>query len=181
MKLKRLRPDVKYRRTSPNRHSRSGRKPVAIVVHSTEGRNIPNSARDLRGCADYLCQPRVKASCHVITDSDGHSARIVSDGYAAWTCAYYNSITLNIEQIGIAAEGGWTDNHYKETARWIARWSKMYGIPIQKGRVSNGTVVRKGVLRHSDLGSLGGGHSDPGRRFDLDRCLDIARVIRRKL
>ena len=177
----RVHPRVVYTRISPNRSSRAGRKPVAVVVHSTEGRNLPNTSRDLVGVTDYLCRPDVPASTHVVTDGDGHSARNVRDGDKAWTCAAFNPVTLNIEQVGQAAQSSWARDEYRETARWIARWSKMYGIPIRKGRVSGSTVVRTGVLRHSDLGAAGGGHHDPGKGYDLEAVLSLAKFYRGRL
>lgn len=176
----RIHPDVVVTDLSVNRSSRGGHKPVLIVVHSTEGRNIPKSASDLRGLAAYLGRPDVEASAHVCTDGDGHSARIVRDHDKAWHCAGFNAMSLGIEQIGLAS-GTWGEYEYKETARWIARWSKMYGIPIRKGDVSGARILRTGVLRHSDLGMFGGGHHDPGTRYDLHKCLDLARWYRRYL
>jgi hypothetical protein len=176
----RIHPDVVVTDFSVNCSSRGGRKPVLIVVHSTEGRNLPHTARDLRGLAAYLGRADVEASAHVCTDGDGHSARMVRDRDKAWACAGFNPVSLNIEQIGYASEV-WKALEYKETARWIARWSKMYGIPIRKGAVSGVHVSRSGVVRHSDLGMYGGGHHDPGAKYDLHKCLDLARWYRRYL
>ena len=41
---------------------------------------------------------------------------------------------------------------------WIAYWSAKHGIPIRKGGVSGSSVVRSGVVRHSDLGVVGGNY-----------------------
>jgi N-acetyl-anhydromuramyl-L-alanine amidase AmpD len=123
----------------------------------------------------------VQASSHVIVDGDGHSARLVPDERKAWAQAAYNPFALAIEQIGIAASERWTRDEIRETARWIARWSKKYGIPIRTGAVSGGLVTRSGVVTHKMLGPLGGGHVDPGPRFPFDACLKLARFYRAKL
>lgn len=177
----RYRPNVVVRVNSPNKSSREGARPILITVHSTEGRNIPHSASDLLGVSRFLCQPPVQASAHVCTDNDGHSSRIVRDRDKAWHCMAFNRISLGIEQIGFAATEHWSLEQYRETARWVAEWNKLYGIPIQRARVSGLLVVRWGVVEHSELGVAGGGHHDPGTRFDIERMLYIAKRIRRKL
>lgn len=174
-------PHVVYRKMSPNKSSRGGAKPRLIVLHSTEGSNIPNSSGDLIGCSNFLCQPGVQASSHVVVDGDGHSARLVRDEDKAWTQARYNPFALSIEQIGHAASEHWTRNEIREAARWIARWSKKYGIPIQRGAVSGGFVSKPGVVTHKSLGVLGGGHVDPGDRYPFDAALKLARFYRSKI
>lgn len=171
-------PTVVYTRISPNKSSRGGVAPSLIVLHSTESDNIPGSIQDLVNLTNYFALSSAQASSHVLTDSDGHSARCVPDGDKAWTQAYYNPWCLSIEQIGRAASERWTDAHVAETARWIARWSKKYGIPIQRGSVSDGTIVRPGVVTHKDLSILGGGHVDPGANFPFDRCLELAKKFK---
>jgi hypothetical protein len=139
------------------------------------------SIRDLTGVADFLTRPATEAAAQVCTDGDGHSARIVADKYAAWACAGFNRVSLNIEQIGRAAVGHWTADEYRETARWIAHWSLMYGIPIQHGRVSGLHVVRRGVVTHKSLGQAGGGHVDPGPHYNVDHAINLAKFYRGKL
>lgn len=181
--MTRITPSVVHTRESPNCSGRNGARPRLIVVHSTESDNITGSSRDLVNMAGYLSQPSTRASSHVIVDSDGHSARIVGDGLKAWTCAYWNPVSLNVEQIGRASQSHWSRDELRETARWIARWSKMYGIPAYKGavNVNSGQVTRPGVVRHSELGARGGGHHDPGSSFPLDEVLALARFYKSKL
>jgi N-acetyl-anhydromuramyl-L-alanine amidase AmpD len=173
-------PHVSVNRHSPNRSSRNGIRPSLIVIHSTESTNVPGD-QDLANVADYLCRTSTQASSHVITDADGHSARLVLDGDKAWHCAGYNSQSLGIEQIGRAAQTAWSRDEIRETARWVARWNKLHGIPIRIGAVSGGKVTRSGVLRHMDLGSIGGGHNDPGSHYPLDAMLKLARFYRSKI
>lgn len=180
-KPRRYRPNVVYRRRSPNQSSRNGARPSLIVIHSTESSNIKGSQSDLRGVTDYLCRPEVKASSQVIVDGDGNSARLVADSAKAWTQAYYNPWALSIEQVGRAATENWTRDEIRETARWVARWSKKYGIPIRRAQVSNGRVVRSGVITHKRLGSLGGGHVDPGDRYPMQAMMRLARFYRARI
>lgn len=179
--MSRYTPHVVHRRRSPNQSSRGGARPRIIVLHSTEGSNIPGSSADLIGCTSFLCQPGVQASSHVIVDGDGHSARLVADEAKSWAQARYNPFALSIEQIGHAASEHWTRNEIRETARWIARWSKRWNIPIRQGAVNGGFVTKPGVVTHKQLGVLGGGHVDPGPRYPFEATLRLARFYRSKL
>jgi N-acetyl-anhydromuramyl-L-alanine amidase AmpD len=177
----RYRPHVSIRRNSPNQSSRGGRRPVLIVVHSTESDQAMGNSRDLAAVADFLSRTSVQASAHVITDGDGHSCRLVPDSAKAWHCANFNSISLGIEQIGRAASEHWHRDEYRETARWIAHWSKAYGIPLRHGAVRGLSVVRTGIVRHKDLGINGGGHVDPGPNYDLSEVISLAKFYKARI
>jgi N-acetyl-anhydromuramyl-L-alanine amidase AmpD len=149
--------------------SRGGVKPRLIVLHSTEGANVPNSVSDLEGLGAYFDRPSTQASSHVAVDSDGYSAQYVPDGAKAWTCAAFNSVSLNVEQVGFASQRSWPDEQLRKTSQYIAYWSKKYGIPIAHSTES-------GVCQHSDLGAAGGGHHDPGANYPFERVLGMARA-----
>lgn len=158
-----------------NCSSRNGGRPVLIVLHDTEGANI-KGIRDLKGLAGWFDNPEAEASSHVATDAEGHSARFVDDNLKAWHVRFYNPVSLGIEQIGFASQTSWPNAQLLETARWIAKWHHDFGIPIQQGRVSSdGRVLRTGVVLHSQLGNLGGGHHDPGAGYPFKEVLRVAR------
>lgn len=167
----RLYPKVVVRRNVRNQSSRNGQTPRIIVVHSTESHERPGSA-DLAAIGAWFDNPTAQASSHVCTDADGTSARYVPDIAKAWHVANFNSQALGIEQIGQAAQGKWAKAELKETARWIAYWSRKWGIPITHS-------TTRGVCRHSDLGAAGGGHHDPGAGYPLSYVLRKARQYRR--
>lgn len=181
-KSDRLAPNVVTRHYSPNQSERAAVPLNLIVLHDTEGANLPDSTSDLVGLGSFFGQSSVQASAHVATDSDGNSGRYVSDRKKAWHCMAYNSFSLGIEQIGFASQSRatWLKDwrQLRETARWIAYWSHRYGIPIRRANVSNGTVTRSGVTRHMDLGAVGGGHSDPGSNYPFNRVLWLARAYK---
>lgn len=181
-KRDRLAPNVVVRHYSPCQSERSPVPLNLIILHDTEGSNVPDSISDLAGLGDWFGSISAQASSHVATDSDGNSARFVSDRRKAWHCMAYNSASLGIEQVGFASQSRvtWLKNwrQLRETARWIAYWSHRYGIPIRKGAVSGGVVTRSGVLRHMDLGAIGGGHSDPGSNYPFGRVLLLARLFK---
>lgn len=161
-----------------NQSTRHGTSIQLIIVHDTEGANIPNSSRDLIGLAEWFDRETTQASAHVGVDGDGNSIRMVDDRSKAWHCAWYNAPSLGIEQV-FKLPDQWTSAEYDETARWIALWSRRFDIPIRKGKVTrDGHIVRSGVLRHSELGNLGGGHHDPVGNYDLAEVLRRARVFK---
>ena len=177
-KLGRAFPDVKVRMNVACQSTRTGDIQL-IVLHDTEGGNIPNSVADLKGLGEYFDRPSTQASSHVGVDADGHSARYVQPHKKAWTQAYWNQVSLSVEQIGFAVEN-WNapakDKEIHETARWIALWHREQGVPIRRGRVSaGGSVLRSGVVQHRELGNLGGGHHDVSASYPMARVLRLAK------
>jgi hypothetical protein len=163
----------------------AGVKPLLIILHDTEGANIPHSARDLNGLGMFFDRLSTQASSHVAVDEDGHSARYVIDTRKAWSQSFYNPWCLSVEQIGFASDD-WNsakkEAELHETARWIAWWSKEHGIPIRRGRVSvDGRILRSGVLQHRALKFLGGGHVDISDTFPMGKTLGFAREHRKHL
>jgi N-acetyl-anhydromuramyl-L-alanine amidase AmpD len=158
-------PAVHVRRRSPNQSTRSA-KINLIVLHSTEGANVKGDG-DLIGLGGWFANPAAQVSSHVATDADGNSGRYVADAGKAWHCAAFNSRSLGVEQIGRAAQTSWADAQLRETARWIAYWSRKYGIPITHS-------TTRGVCTHSDLGAAGGGHHDPGSAYPMSKVLKYA-------
>lgn len=167
-----------------NQSARTGGSPQLIVLHDTESANVPGNG-DLAGIGSWFNNISAEASAHVCVDGEGRSARYVPDDRKAWHCAGYNSASLGIEQVGYATfnNGDWTkgdDAQLRKVAKYIAYWNKKYGIPIQRGQVSNGDVKRPGVVLHSELGTIGGGHHDPGADYPVDAVLHMARYYRRR-
>jgi N-acetyl-anhydromuramyl-L-alanine amidase AmpD len=168
----------------PSRSSRSGARPLLIVLHTTEGHNRPGVG-DLSDLGNFFGDPAREASSHVANDAEGHDARFVPDEDKAWTCAGFNSVSLNIEQIGFAAteKAAWFNEAPRQlanTARWIAYWHDKFEIPIRRGAVSGSNVTHAGVVGHGQLGTVGGGHHDPGDDYPFDYVLDLARVFASK-
>lgn len=177
---RRLQPNIVIRKRVRNQSSRGGIRPRLMVLHSTESHNRPGDS-DLAAIVNWFDNPAAQASSHVITDADGNSARCVEDEAKAWTCAGFNGVSLNVEQIGFASQGQWADAELWETARWLAWWSKKWNIPLRRGRVSGSTIIRSGVVTHAQLGSIGGGHHDPGSNYPVRRVIRRARRIKRAL
>lgn len=175
-------PHVSHRHMSRNHSDRHGAKIELITLHATQGGNLAG-IKDLAGLGDWFdnmnVPPRQRVSAHAATDAEGHSARYVRDIDKAWHCAYFNSVSLGLEQVGFSEQQHWPELQLQESARWIAFWSTKHGIPIRHGRVtSDGRVATSGVVRHSELGNLGGNHHDPDidkGDYPLHEVLQLAR------
>jgi hypothetical protein len=180
MTAQRYHPHVAHTRWSPNRSTRGGAHPTLIVIHATAGHNR-RGISDLIGLGEWFAVGSVQAgnpvSCTVATDNEGHSARYVRDVDKAWHCAAYNRPALGIEQVAPGDGTEITRDMYRETARWVALWSREHHIPIQHARVENGMILRPGIIRHSELGQLGGGHADPGP-YDMHAMHSLALFYR---
>lgn len=174
--MPRIYPKVVLRRNVRNQSGRNGDRPDLIVIHTTESHNRPGTS-DLQSIADWFDNASSQASSHVLVDADGTSARLVSDEMKAWTQASYNPRCLSIEQIGFASttRAGWLTQRkeLRETARWIAYWSRKHGIPIRRVR-----PTRTGVIGHQGLGAGGGGHHDPGENYPWGYVLAKARIYK---
>jgi hypothetical protein len=174
--MKRTTPNVISKRLTSSKSSRGGANPKLIVLHTTEGvMRLKDRAKFWDG---------VEASAHAGVGNrkfgeQESSARYVKDDDKAWTQAGYNPVSLAIEIEGFASQASWDRGTVREVARWIAHWSIHENIPIRFGRVFAGKVVRSGVIRHSSLGALGGGHSDPGT-FPMREAMRVAKLIKQQ-
>lgn len=175
----RLYPNVDVHMYSPFKSER-GAKIKGIVVHATASHNY-KGLKDLKAIGSWFQNPEAQVSAHACTDNEGNSARYVNDNKKAWHCAAFNSQTLGLEQILPGDGTEITDAMYRETARWLAYWSKLYGIRLHKGRRIGSVIVLSGVFRHSDLGAAGGNHNDPGPNYNLAKVLKYARHYRRQM
>lgn len=165
----RVKPLIVYTRWSPN-HYDGGIHPEILTVHSTESHN-EEGITDLKGIADYFGSASSQVSAHAVTDADGHSAHCVRDTDTAWHVLNDNDRALGVEQIGNAAQNHWSARECKETARWLAQWSHVHGIPLRHS-------TKHGVCKHKDLGANGGGHIDPGTGYPMRRTIAWAIAFR---
>lgn len=179
MRLKR--PYERYRHLVRNQSDRMVPKIGLIVVHCTEGQNLPG-VTDLENLGSWFDNPSAQASAHVGIDSEGNSALYVPDNRKAWHCARFNGPSLGAELIGRSTQKGWPGPQERKLAKYVAFWSKTHRIPIRRARVDGvtGRIHSSGVIRHSDLGVAGGNHGDPGPGFNMRRLLWLARFYRTK-
>lgn len=165
---------------SQNQSARQGATIKLIVLHTTEGADGKN---DLANLGEWFDNPAADVSAHIGNNVRGMDARYVEDTQKAWTACNLNPVALNIEQIGYASfsKDEWMRKRHlqlKNTAMWIAHWSKKYSIPIERGKTSGIEVKRPGVVQHKDLGSAGCGHEDCGPGYPMRYVILLARLIR---
>ena len=162
---------------TPSKNYSGGGKKRLIVIHTMEGFTGPNGAYD---CAKYF-QGNVGASSQVNIDNNrGTVWESVSRANGSWTQCNFNSVAVSCEQSGYASwsRSYWLSNRepqLRNIADWIAEESKALGIPITKISASQAQSGSSGICYHSELGSSGCGHSDPGSGWPLDQVLEWAR------
>ena len=159
---------------SPNYSSRGGATVRLIVIHTAEG------ATTIESLGSFFANPSSQVSSHVgIDDKGGVIGEYVKRGSKAWTAANANPVAVQVELCAFAAwspsEWDKHPNMLSNCARWIAEEADYYNLPITKLTASQAQGSGRGVCQHRDLGSWGGGHSDCGGGFPIDRVLDMAR------
>jgi hypothetical protein len=109
-------------------------------------------------------------SAHLLTDSNRVAAQLVPWDRKAWACAGFNAASYNVE-VDDDAWNGRDPHAWATAARIVAFLCKRTGIPPSWSR---DPTHAPGVVRHYDLGLVGGGHEDPTkdallwRRFMAD-------------
>lgn len=155
---------------TPTKNYSSGGTKDFLVIHTMEGFTGPNGALD---CARYF-QGDVGASSQVCIDNNrGTIWECVTRQYGSWTQCNYNSRSISCEQSGYASwsKDYWLTNRFNQLhniADWLAEESKKTGIPLIN---ISGPNSGRGVIYHSELGSSGCGHSDPGNGWPITEVL----------
>jgi hypothetical protein len=149
-------------RRSPNQSSRGGAHIDLIVWHETAG--------SYAGAVQWLCTPTVHdragrlvsgpdASAHLVVREDGREVtQLVPLAAKAWHAAAYNAHSVGVEHANVTAKGYATDDELRESARIFAWLCWHLGVPARWARGG----VGRGVVRHLELGTLGGGHTSCG-------------------
>lgn len=162
---------VEYQHIVSHRSSREGARVHLLVLHTTEG---SGSLETLGSIFD-----NEEASSHYGSDEQGRIGRFVPDAEKAWTQCNFNPVCLSLEQIGFAAftRAQWFGRHaqLEAAAKFLQYGHVNFGVPIRKGKVSGGGVVRDGVVQHKDLGIIGCGHSDCGPGYPERYVRTLAR------
>jgi hypothetical protein len=133
---------------SPNFSRRSARVDL-LVLHDTEG--------SYSGSIAWFEMPRSQVSAHYVIKEDGSEVtQMVEIADKAWACCNFNSRSINYEMAGFAAKG-YRSEEWQAVANIFAFHLHYFQIPCRWARGG----VGPGFCSHFDLGSAGGGHSDP--------------------
>jgi hypothetical protein len=141
-----------------------------IVVHTAEG------SRTIESLGSFFASSSSGVSSHTGADDKPNTVgEYVKPANKAWTQGNANPVAVAIELCAFAA---WTaaewDAHpamLSNCAAWIAEEAARYGLPITKLSPADAQGDGRGVCGHGDLGSWGGGHTDPGPSFPWSRVL----------
>jgi hypothetical protein len=160
---------------SPCYSDRGGAKVRLLVIHTAEG------ARSIESLAGWFANPANEVSSH--TGADDKAGPIVGEFVTperkAWTQGNANPVACSIEACGFASwsTAEWMDNHpnmLANVAAWLAEESARWGVPLRRLSPAEAQGAGVGVCSHQDLGSWGGGHTDPGAGFPWDHVLAMA-------
>jgi N-acetylmuramoyl-L-alanine amidase len=131
------------RLATPNQeHGRSGRAPLGIVLHTTDG--------SFEAAAAWFSKPESGVSAHYLVALDGRVAQFVDEADTARhagrvsnpTASIYDGTNPNLYTIGIEFEDG-GDPHtvrrpaaqYEAGAELIAAVASRWGIPLDRDHV----------------------------------------------
>lgn len=123
--------------------------PRGLVIHETEG--------SYAGAVDWFSQTRSQVSAHLVLKEDGSEAtQCVGWRYPAWHAVNANSHTIGIELAGMVGTPH-ASAQILRAARICGFLCRRFGIPARQGDGHG----YGGIVRHRDLGTYGGNHSDP--------------------
>lgn len=135
-------------RPSPNHSSRHGEPTTHLVWHATIGRYL--------GAVATLREPTSDASAHLVVREDGgETTQLVRLDAKAWHAyPYWNTRSIGVEHASLQ-RGFASHAQLEQSARLFAYLCHRERIPAVHG------VDRpRGIVRHRDLGAVGGGHLD---------------------
>jgi Putative peptidoglycan binding domain/N-acetylmuramoyl-L-alanine amidase len=164
---------------SPCYSSRGGSSVKLIVLHTSEG------AQDIYSLGNFFANSANQVSSHTGADNhrQGTIAEYVSRGNKAWTQGNANPVCVSMELCTPSgAAAGWSRDYWlnkqgwmlHNAADWVREESAHYGIPLVSLTASQAQGGSRGVCDHVDLGSWGGGHSDCGSGFPMDKIIEWA-------
>jgi len=125
-----------------------------VVVHDPEG--------NYEGTVAFIGRRTAQVSYHVLGDFEfKRVTQFVPWGEKAWSCAAFNSYSDNISIAGFKGNS-WSYAALNRLARAVAFRLNKRGLPATFISAPVAFPPPKGFTFHSELGSKGGGHTDPG-------------------
>jgi N-acetyl-anhydromuramyl-L-alanine amidase AmpD len=137
----------------------------SIVVHNTEA-----SKQDtLAGFQN----PAFMASSHYVVDEEGKVTQTVHPSDVAWGAGnwWVNTHAINIEHVGFAKDGGYTEAQYKASAALTRFLADKYDIQLD----------RQHIIGHDEVSTLlqsevAGTHWDPGPFWNWHRYSELVGI-----
>jgi N-acetyl-anhydromuramyl-L-alanine amidase AmpD len=156
------------------------RKIDVIIIHVTQNKEQPNTAKGLAHWATQYMPPKKEVSWHFIADNT-QIIQSVSENDIAWHCGRVNGYSIGIEIVGMSDQtveqwhDDYSENELLHTAKLCAILCMRHNLPVQRpslDEVRNKTA--RGILGHWDITEafkIDGGHSDPGFNFPWNEYL----------
>jgi N-acetyl-anhydromuramyl-L-alanine amidase AmpD len=158
---------------SPNRMSRQGRAPLAIVYHVSDDLNTAN-------VLSWLRKPGSNASSHWVIDRDGSAYQLVGSAFAAFTNGKVERPRMDIPWLAARADAFIAD---RENANWYCITIEHIGkpdVPFTPEQIATSVAisryylhvypsiprVRGHMMRHADFDSVDRPYC-PGPLFPL--------------
>ena len=134
-------------RKTPNQSSRNGQAVTHLVWHATACHYAPSIS--------WLCNPLAQASAHLVIREDGGEAtQLVHLAQKAWHAVAWNGFSVGVEHASLGA--GFASHEQLLISARVFGWLCWHlEIPPVFG-----LHKPRGIVRHRDLGIVGGGHSD---------------------
>lgn len=137
-----------------------------VVIHDIEGAG--------RSAVNTFRGANTETSAHYVVDKNGKSVQVVREQDIANHAFHsvFNAYAIGIEHAGFAAQDGYTDAEYDESARLVASIVTRYHIPIDRQHILGHHQVPK---KDTDIAACAedartcggkGGHADPGPNWD---------------
>lgn len=160
---------------------RHGRRPLWIVVHTTEGGEGPTSAEDV---AAWFARGERRSSAHFCVDPNSVVCCVQSVDTAWHVPGRFRGVSVNTLSIGL--------EHCATARQTVAQWAdeastqelqrgadlaailcRKWGIPIVRLRRDELRRGLPGITGHHDMSEAfhPGGHWDPGPNFPWQRYL----------
>lgn len=174
--------DIVYEHFTSHASSREGARIHGLVLHTTEGGDAPSGSPP----SDLVTLGSVfdgeEASAHYGVNVRGIFAQYVADAAKAWAVCNFNSVTLNLEQIGFAhfSRDEWFKHRHAQlhgAAEFLAYGHTHYGVPLQKGQCAGSSITLPGVFQHKDFGISGSGHVDCGPGYPEGYVIENAQYF----
>lgn len=143
-----------------------------IVIHVAQG--------TYSGTLNWFKHPKCRSSAHYTVSKKGAIGQSVREDDIAWHAGWWetNRRSIGIEHAGYIGNPAWfTRRMYRASARLSAYISKKYGVPLD----------RKHVIAHAQVpgcSGRGGGvscHIDPGKHWDWERYMRLARRYKKRM
>jgi N-acetyl-anhydromuramyl-L-alanine amidase AmpD len=167
-----------FKQATTWRWQKPGREIQAVVIHSAETSEGPETAEALM---NWAASPQCKNSWHYAVDPDSIT-QSVQEKDIAWHVKSFSVKSIGIEMAGRAKQTReeWLDEAsgaiIRRTAALVADICKRHDLPVQFVDAEGLKAGKRGITTHNEVSKAfkDTDHYDPGPGFPMDVLLDLA-------